>query len=302
MDRQSSTDDAAEIGRISAATGFSEDAVRQMAEAIRFGNGTMAQFNHPELGGFGQWSHGGMLMIGDMFNNGLKGRVGFLAEQIAGALSQGRLSMRSPSSGGSSFGDAGQWWPDELGRPASSGAQNGIRYAVFPDAARLALDRGGTVSVHDTGAHRIGGVSQQQGGASTLRFSSQIGTVDADEFPIVRTAVAEEATTSARDFGASSGSPPETLTPAAPTNAAPGPSDSGASEAPQPAMPEPVMTRAEPARSGVPVESAGTATTGNEHRADDPIALLRRLAELKNEGILTEEEFAAKKAELLSRL
>ncbi len=36
--------------------------------------------------------------------------------------------------------------------------------------------------------------------------------------------------------------------------------------------------------------------------ADDPIEQLRKLAELKDAGILTEEEFAAKKAEILSRL
>jgi hypothetical protein len=27
-------------------------------------HGTLAQFNHPELGGMGQWSKGGMLMGG----------------------------------------------------------------------------------------------------------------------------------------------------------------------------------------------------------------------------------------------
>jgi hypothetical protein len=36
--------------------------------------------------------------------------------------------------------------------------------------------------------------------------------------------------------------------------------------------------------------------------ADDPVEQLRKLAELKAAGIVTEEEFAAKKAEMLSRL
>jgi hypothetical protein len=35
----------------------------------------MAQFSHPEFGGSGQWMRGGMSMIGDMFNSGLKSRV-----------------------------------------------------------------------------------------------------------------------------------------------------------------------------------------------------------------------------------
>jgi hypothetical protein len=33
------------------------------------------------------------------------------------------------------------------------------------------------VRVYDTGDHRIGGVSQQQGATQTLSFSSQLGTV-----------------------------------------------------------------------------------------------------------------------------
>jgi hypothetical protein len=40
----------------------STDAVRAMLEAVRLGNGTMAQFSHPEFGGRGQWIAGGMTM------------------------------------------------------------------------------------------------------------------------------------------------------------------------------------------------------------------------------------------------
>ena len=36
--------------------------------------------------------------------------------------------------------------------------------------------------------------------------------------------------------------------------------------------------------------------------AEDPIEKIRKLEELKNQGILTEEEFAAKKAELLAQI
>lgn len=60
---------------LSARTGFSPDAVQQMLVAVLNGNGSMAQFSHPEFGGSGQWMRGGMLMIGDMFNQQLKGRV-----------------------------------------------------------------------------------------------------------------------------------------------------------------------------------------------------------------------------------
>jgi hypothetical protein len=52
------------IADIAQRHGFSPQAARAVADALRHGNGTMAQFNHPELGGMGQWVAGGMLMIG----------------------------------------------------------------------------------------------------------------------------------------------------------------------------------------------------------------------------------------------
>lgn len=51
---------------------LSTDAVIHLIIAVNNGGGTMAQFNSPELGGSGQWMKGGMTMVGDMFNHGLK--------------------------------------------------------------------------------------------------------------------------------------------------------------------------------------------------------------------------------------
>ncbi|MEN0077273.1 MAG: hypothetical protein AAGC69_23005 [Paracraurococcus sp.] len=69
------------------------------------------------------------------------------------------------------------WWPQELGQPATSGGQNDMRYAVFPEARRLAVRRDGKVTLYDTGEHRISGVQQQQGGTASLAFSGEQGTV-----------------------------------------------------------------------------------------------------------------------------
>ena len=69
------------------------------------------------------------------------------------------------------------WWPGELGQPSSSGAQNGMRYAVFPSRKRLLVEENGTVTTYDTGDHRIGGVGQQDGHSRTLAFSSDDGPV-----------------------------------------------------------------------------------------------------------------------------
>ncbi len=52
------------------------------------------------------------------------------------------------------------WWPEDLGSPSTSGAQNGMKYAFFPDKQRLLIERDGTVSTYDSGDHRIGGVSR----------------------------------------------------------------------------------------------------------------------------------------------
>jgi len=71
------------------------------------------------------------------------------------------------------------WWPEGLSNPSSSGSQNDLRYAFFPDKNRLAIEKNGKVTQYDTGDHHISGVSQQQSGSSgTPRFSSQHGEVD----------------------------------------------------------------------------------------------------------------------------
>jgi hypothetical protein len=70
------------------------------------------------------------------------------------------------------------WWPASLGTPATSGSQNDIRYAFFPGKQRLAIERDGKLSLYDSGAHEITGVSQQQGGGDALAFSTQSGSVD----------------------------------------------------------------------------------------------------------------------------
>ena len=77
------------------------------------------------------------------------------------------------------FGPA--WWPDDLGQPSTSGGQNDVKYAFFGDKHRLAIQKGGNVTLYDTGDHQISGVSQQQGGSSSLAFTSQHGTVNLDE-------------------------------------------------------------------------------------------------------------------------
>ena len=55
--------------------GVSVGAVDALFQAVAAGGGSMAQFNHPELGGSGQWMRGGMTMIGAMGNQRLQQTV-----------------------------------------------------------------------------------------------------------------------------------------------------------------------------------------------------------------------------------
>ena len=159
------------IAEIAQRHGFSPEAARAVAEALRRGGGGMAQFNHPELGGMGQWAAGGMLMIGDMFNNALKARVDALCRDLAA------VPGPVPAAAEQEPAQTGHWWPDKLGTASATGAQNDMRYACFPAERRLAVMRDGRVHVYDTGDHRISGFSQQQSGSQSLAFTSQNGLV-----------------------------------------------------------------------------------------------------------------------------
>jgi hypothetical protein len=245
--------------------GFSSDAVTVMLRALAAGGGTMAQFNHPEFGGMGQWAPGGMVMIGDMFNNALKARVDGLCSDLSARLGQpllrpqatsGQWQSQEAGGGGqpgvslfvAGGGSGSGWWPADLGAPAATGSQNDVRYAFFPGTRRLAIEAGGKVTVYDTQDHQIGGFSQQQGGGSSLTFTSQHGLVRVADLPVVT------------------------------------PSSPPAAEAAQAAPVQPAP--------------ASVGATGSS----DILAAIERLADLRQKGILSEQEFSAKKAELLSRL
>ena len=182
------------INDLSRRYGVSTDAAMTLLQALVNGNGSMAQFNHGELGGGGQWMRGGMTMVGDMFNNGLKAKVDGLCNELSQILAQQPFETQpagsrpqwqgGPPQGGDGVG-SGSWWPAGLGSPNSSGGQNNVRYAYFAGPRRLALEVNGRVTVYDTLDNQIGGVSQQQGSDGSLTFTSQYGTVNLASLPVV---------------------------------------------------------------------------------------------------------------------
>jgi hypothetical protein len=274
------------IEEIAARHGFGAGAVSAMLDAVVRGGGTMAQFSHPEFGGSGQWLRGGMIMIGDMFNNALKSRVDALCSELAALVAnapdggdmfvrapQSRAQSQSQSQGGfhgagaagdaflgsqSQSGSGGDWWPADLGSPASVGAQNDMRYAYFPDKRRLALFRGGRVDLLDTGEHRISGFGQQQGGSDSITLTSQLGTVSLASLKRIEAVASQVENSKAPDFA---GAGPA-ATPAASPEAAAGPGGDSAAL----------------------------------------LGLLEKLGELRDKGLISDEEFSAKKAELLKRI
>tara|TARA_R110002096_G_scaffold16106_3_gene54966 strand:+ start:1698 stop:2438 length:741 start_codon:yes stop_codon:yes gene_type:complete len=226
---------------------LSFDSAVSMLISVNNGGGTMAQFSCPELGS-GQWMSGGMTMVGDLFNYQLKNTVNNLCSELSNALANNQMFQPPPKNawGGSN------WWPGDLGAPSSSGSQNNIRYAFFPQARRLVVQRDGQVTVFDTLDHQISGVSQQQGGNTSLTFSSQYGTISTLSLPLI---------------------------------SGPG------------LQPEPPTNFAEPPAAPAPQQVG----TGNTMSAD-VVGLLEQLGKLRDAGVLTDEEFAAKKSELLNRI
>ena len=73
------------------------------------------------------------------------------------------------------FGPA--WWPSDLGEPSTSSAQNGARYAFFPDVRRLLIEDDGKLTTYNTGGRQISGASQAQSSGRRLAFTSQDGEV-----------------------------------------------------------------------------------------------------------------------------
>jgi hypothetical protein len=113
-------------------------------------------------------------MIGDMFNSGLKARVDRICHEVAQAIAETPRLASQPASGAE---HSAGWWPGGLGAPSSVGAQNAMRYAFFPSSRRLVLDDNGRVTIYDTGAHVLTGVSQQQSATQSITFSSPSGPV-----------------------------------------------------------------------------------------------------------------------------
>ncbi len=281
------------IADIAQRHGLSQDAVLAMLVALREGGGTMAQFNIGELGGNGQWMRGGMTMVGNMFDNALKARVDALCNELTQLLATTAVfPAPAPTSQAQGMFGSNNWWPGDLGVPSSAGGQNDVRYAFFPSTRRLAIQIRGVTKVFDTGEHNIGGVQQQQGtGYSSVSFTSQLGTFGVSSLPEVGTS--QVAHTPAA-------TPPPAAVPGYQSQYQSGPVQHFPPEVPTP--PEARAPHVAPAPPEVATTPAARPAPDDAGNSQAIIAAIESLAGLHERGILSDEEFAAKKAELLSRL
>ena len=275
------------VQRLAQNYGVSTDAVTHMLVAVSNGNGTMAQFSHPEFGGGGQWMSGGMTMVSDLFNYQLKNTVNNLCSELSNQLAANQSgnapsSFQSQSQNGSSSqaqsnGLGGQnalfapdpdreWWPSNLGSPNAVGSQNNVAYAYFSSARRLAVKTGSSVWVYDTGDHQIGGFSQQQGSGGSITFSSQFGTVSLLSLKVVT-------------------------------------KDGQTVQAPiQPAPSFVVPSNSNQSTSNNANSPSNSFDNNSGDQNQDIFATIERLGQLQQQGLITQEEYGAKKAELLGRL
>ena len=259
-----SRETSATLGTVAAQHGFSLEAVQTLWQSLVAGGGTMAQFSHPEFGGTGQWTQGGMIMIGDMFNHALKARVDSLCSELAHLLQEQQRQGKNVPVTSSQEISSENWWRADLGVPAASGSQNNVRYAYFPATQRLAVLQESRLTIYDTGSHHIAGIAQQQSSTGTLTFTSQRGSVRLSDLSVVSV---------------------------------------DGTDAPLPNAHESTGEQAKGDRI-VPPEPPSTASPRQAEReqSEEIFHKIERLAELRDKGILSAEEFLLKKTELLAQL
>ena len=294
------------IHNIAQRHGFSVAGTLSMLDAVINGNGSMAQFNHPDFSGSGQWMRGGMTMVSDMFNNHLKGRVNNLCAELSNLVANQPDLVRSGSFQSQSQGSGGGYGQQQTshsGNPSQNTGQGSSALQGgngFGPASLFVPPAPGTTGdwwpadlrwPNSTGSQngvRYACFSQARrlvidiGGTVTVynTLDHQIGGFSQQQS--VGGTLSFNSQYGLMDVASlpvisSNGRPPLAIT-------------APASKPPQNTLP--------PASSTAYAASSATAVG----RGADIFASIERLADLRTKGLLSDDEFSAKKAELLSRL
>jgi hypothetical protein len=162
-----------------------ESVVRELYRQLQANGGTQCQFSCPELAGQIQWMPG-VVMVSRPTDKALKARVDGLCCELAAVLSGSDTAAPAALSRDWQHESTGEsWWPGAFGHPATSGEQNGVRYAYFPQQRRLLLQQGARIDAYETGSYHITGAAQQQEHASPLTFASDKGPVPINQLKCV---------------------------------------------------------------------------------------------------------------------
>ena len=154
-----------------------ESVVRELYRQLQANGGTQCQFDCPELEGQIQWMPG-YVMVSHPTDKALKARVDGLCCELAAVLSGSDTAAPAALSRDWEHESTGEsWWPGTFGHPATSGEQNGVRYAYFPQQRRLLVQQGARIDAYETGSHHITGVAQQQAQTSSLSFQTDQGAI-----------------------------------------------------------------------------------------------------------------------------
>jgi hypothetical protein len=163
-----------------------EHVVRELYRQLESNGGTQCQFACPELAGQIQWMPG-MVMVSRPTDTALKARGDGLCCELAAVLSGSDTAAPGAIvrewEHQSAVGES--WWPATFGHPTTSGEQNGVRYAYFPDQRRLLLQQGARIDTYDTTGHHITGAAQQQGHGSSLTFSTDRGPISTKQLKCI---------------------------------------------------------------------------------------------------------------------
>jgi Short C-terminal domain len=243
--------------------GVSTDAVRTLLIAVSNGGGSMAQFYHPDLGGGGQWMRGGMTMVGDMFNHGLQATVSGLCSELSSLLANQQVFEPLPAQqSGFGFGNAGSNW-----WPAELGS---------PSSSGGQNDSRYAYFPH---ARRLA-ISRNGELALYDTLDHQIGGVQQQQgsYPGTLSFSSQFGTFTVQSLPLVSGSGPAQQQPA----------------------PPPPMYYDPPAPA--PMASPQSSSFASTQSHDEILSALERLGGLHQKGVLSDEEFRTKKAELLARL
>ncbi len=250
------------------------DAVKMMLDAVSRGGGSMAQFNLPELGGNGQWMRGGMTMVGDMFNNSLKATVDNLCNDLSNALNnqpnifapfmppQMQGQSQSQGSGGTSF-----WQSSQSGSWWPSELGNPSSTGSQNNLRYAYFPGSNRLAIDDRGRVEVYDTTGYDIGGFGQQQSGDASITFTSPRGIVRVDRLPRVTT---------GTP--------------------ASQARPPEAPHSGQSSVTPSQATPSTQPSVSGDSGSI------LGLIEQLGQLKEKGLITEQEFAAKKAELLKRL